>query len=104
MSRIDSFYRRLEASEAEFRKLLIRELEGGYSQYLNRRTSNTFAGRSWRSMESRDLEKLEREISALRTKLGESPSDGPLRLVEEFAASYRDSGKEWWDGEGTAVT
>jgi hypothetical protein len=99
MNRAGKLYRRLDELEAELRKLIIRELERfaeGHQSTAEARRNSYLVKRAfplvinWRATEESEwMLKADREIVALRTKLGE-PLPGPcLEIVEAYARDLR---------------
>jgi hypothetical protein len=107
MGRNDKLHARLEALRAEFRKLLLAELQSvaqcGRSRYFFRHTGRVPEGRSWRSPQEARIEELEEEITHLRAKLGADLATCPTRYVEEYLRAYETAGTTWWDGRNKAV-
>jgi hypothetical protein len=76
MSKTDKLYKRLKELEAEYKKRLIIEFQNVAenicgSMYLSRKRPHMFDGKFWRSKEVAEIERLEKDIIALREKLGE---------------------------------
>ena len=101
--RTQRLYHRLREIEEEYRAGLVLEFQkivaGGLSRYLSRKIPHLFDGRFWRSTESAQLERLEREIQQLRSKLKE-PSPGPLvNIVHGFVRDCRETKDKHPGGE-----
>jgi len=80
---------RLRELEEEFACLLEQELQrvsdGHSSRYLERKRQRLFGGRFWRDALTQHLEKLERETSKLRDKLGLPLGESPVAIATIFA-------------------
>lgn len=103
MGRANKLYRRLDELEAQLRKLIIRELEqiaeGRIPKedfaYLLRKAYPDAVNRAT-SEECEWMLKADREIVALRTKLGE-PLPGPcLEIAEAYGRYYRSDPRPHW--------
>ena len=88
MSRTNKIYERLDQLETEFRKRLTDEFQkgpsGAWSRYLSRKIPHLMDGRFWRNAEAAELEMMEKDIVALREKLGEPISESPVNILREF--------------------
>ena len=88
MNRTEKLFDSLANLEAQFLKMVIDEFEHRYpSSYLSRKTSHAFDGKKWRNARTGELERLEKEILALREKLGEPVAEGPIAVVHDFVAA-----------------
>ncbi|MBI3923608.1 MAG: hypothetical protein HY318_19470 [Armatimonadetes bacterium] len=96
----------MEAIEADFRRRLTIEFRklatGGWSRYLADYSSEHPMGRFWRTPEMDQLERNERDVRRLRSKLGEPLDAGPLAVLEWFQASRRIS-KDFYRGRAEAL-
>jgi hypothetical protein len=98
MKRTEKLFARLENLEDEYRKLIIREFERAsrhlYSRYLIRKTASFLPGKYWRDSDTAYIERVEKEIIALRKKLHEPLSESPVAVVSEFVSKCEDI-KDW---------
>ena len=88
MSRNQSLYERLEDREAHFAARLLaevaREAKGRTSIFLLRRMTPYFDGRSYRSARVQELETSYKDILALKRKLRDPLSSGPVAVVRRY--------------------
>lgn len=88
MSRIQKLYQRLDDLERQFEIRVLAELDraarGEYSRYLARLRSPWFEGRTTRTTEVAELERLTNEVIALKDKLAEPLSSGVTAIVLFF--------------------
>ena len=85
MSRAEKLYRRLEDLESQYRALAAAELrqymEVGSARLLLPQYAYLWDGRAGWDDARRRIEWLEKEIDALRDKLGEPPEQSPVEAV-----------------------
>jgi hypothetical protein len=94
MSRADKLYQRLNALEAEYRRIAARDLgrmlRGGYPWVIGRTLWNSF-GKAYRRPEQQDFEQMEKEIISLRAKLDEPLVGSPVHVLRMIGRRYRES-------------
>ena len=90
MSRVQKLHRRLRLLEKEFALRLREEFLSRYSMFLLRKYSSFWTKPPLE--ETASLERLERQIIALRTKLNEPLAKSPVSVVREFAARAKTLG------------
>ena len=101
MRRTEKLYRYLDQFEQEYSVLLKRELQkvvnNRPSRYFSRKVPRLFDGKFWRDPQIAHMEKLERDIRAIRVKLGEPIPAGVLSIVDRIADQSQNR-KDWYDG------
>lgn len=106
MQRTEKLYRHLDQLEQEYSRLLERELKkvvnNRPSRYLSRKVPHLFDGKFWRDPQTAHMEKLEKDIRAIRVKLGEPISAGVLSIVDRITDQLQNR-KDWYDGGSKKV-
>jgi hypothetical protein len=107
MNRTQKLYERLDQIEAQYAALLCKELEsvlrGGLGHYLGRKLRDDWQRAICRPPDERtlELERLEKEILRLRSKLHE-PLPGPIvAMAHALVRRIQDAG-QWSPGTNKA--